>query len=594
MDTIKLNLARKWRPQNFETIIGQDLSVRTLKNSLYLGQYFPVYLFAGQRGCGKTTTARVFAAAINCEQLSTFQKSPKKALMPCLRCSSCTAMQAAKHPDFIEIDAASHTGVDNVRQIIESSSLLPLMGHKKVYLIDEAHMLSKAAFNALLKILEEPPASALFILATTNPLKVIDTVRSRCFQLFFSSIDLESLLQYLQQVCQKESIEYHDDALTLIITQAEGSARDALNLLEQVRFSSKVVSRDVVLSLLGHIDDSQLICMIKTVLQGSPLEVLQLLQSLQCDRYSAEFIWKRLTELLRALLWLKHGVNPSQFITGIDSLQDLVKQCSLQQLHAMLEMLYANEAIMLKTTTQHALLEMVLLQVCQSNKKSSGGSSSSSAAQQQASVVGEQENDDEQDDDEDEQEYDDDEQEDKEDEEVENAGYMEQWAQFIACLETLNDPLVVSIFKQARIMYKTEPFDQLDIEFTKDLEFFKNWLEDTKQVWLPLLQKVYSKKVTLNPLFTGIKKESTKIKRISVPPQKIHQPVIQSAQEVSTERKKTTMYKANTWKKRARRVPQRSETVVDVSDEVVWKKANLLLQNFPGTVTETSEHVYEQ
>ncbi len=592
MDTIKLNLARKWRPQNFETIIGQDLSVRTLKNSLYLGQYFPVYLFAGQRGCGKTTMARVFAAAINCEQLSAFQKKPKKALMPCLRCSSCTAMQAAKHPDFIEIDAASHTGVDNVRQIIESSSLMPLMGHKKIYLIDEAHMLSKAAFNALLKILEEPPTSALFILATTNLLKVIDTVRSRCFQLFFSSIDLESLLQYLQQICQKESIEYHDDALTLIITQAEGSARDALNLLEQVRFSSKVVSRDAVLSLLGHIDDCQLIRMIETVLQGSPLEVLQLLQSLQCDRYSAELIWKRLTELLRALLWLKHGVNPSQFISGIDGLRDLVKQCSLQQLHDMLEMLYANEAIMLKTTTQHALLEMVLLQVCQSNKKPSGGSSSSSAAQQQVSVVGEQ--DDEQDDeDEDEQEYDD-EQEEEKDEEVENKGYMEHGAQFIACLETSNDPLVISIFKQARIIRKQEPSDQLDVEFAKDLAFFKNWLEDTKQVWLPWLQKVYSKEVILNLLFTGIKKESTKIKSITVPQQKIRQPVIQSVQKISIERKKTAMYKANTWNKRASRVPQRAETVVDVSDEAVWKKANLLLRNFPGTVTETSERVYER
>jgi len=411
--------------------------------------------------------------------------------------------------------------------------------------------------------------------------------------LFFSSIDLESLFQYIQQVCQKESIEYHDDALTLIITQAEGSARDALNLLEQVRFSSKVVSRDAVLSLLGHIDDGQLVRMIKTVFQGSPLELLQLLQSLQCDRYSAEFIWKRLTELLRALLWLKHGVNPSQRIAGIDSLRDLVKQCSLQQLHDMLEVLYANEAIMLKTTTQHALLEMVLLQVCQSNKKPSGGSSSSSAAQQQASVVGEQADDDEQDEDEDEQEYDE-EQEDEEDEEVENAGYMEQWAQFIACLETLNDPLIISIFKQARIIYNAELSDQLDIEFTKDLEFFKNWLEDTKQAWLPLLQKVYSKEVILNPLFTGMKKESTKIRHIPVPQQKIQQPVIQSAKKAPIERKKTNMYKANTWKKRVRRVPQRVETVVDVSDEAVWKKANLLLQNFPGTVTETYEHAYER
>ena len=159
--TTQLNLARKWRSRDFDHIIGQDLSVRILKNSLYLDHFFPVYLFAGQRGCGKTTTARVFASAINCEQFEQFRKQPKKHIVPCLACASCIAMLEGKHPDFIEMDAASHTGVDNIRSIIDASSLLPLMGRKKIYLIDEAHMLSKAAFNAFLKILEEPPASVL-------------------------------------------------------------------------------------------------------------------------------------------------------------------------------------------------------------------------------------------------------------------------------------------------------------------------------------------------------------------------------------------------------------------------------------------------
>jgi len=150
---VNLNLARKWRSRNFDQIVGQDLAIRMLRNSLYLSQFFPVYLFAGQRGCGKTSTARVFASAINCANLSKFQKNPKKCHVPCLECESCCAMLSGNHPDFIEIDAASHTGVDNVRQIIESSSYMPLMGKKKIYLIDEAHMLSKAAFNAFLKIL---------------------------------------------------------------------------------------------------------------------------------------------------------------------------------------------------------------------------------------------------------------------------------------------------------------------------------------------------------------------------------------------------------------------------------------------------------
>ena len=280
MDTITRNLARKLRSQNFNQIIGQELTIKILKNSLYKTHYFPVYLFAGQRGCGKTTTARVFAAALNCEKLVQFQKNPKK-LVPCLSCISCISMKSGRHPDFIEIDAASHTGVDNVRQIIESATLLPLMGHKKIYLIDEAHMLSKAAFNALLKILEEPPSSVLFILATTIPLKIIDTVRSRCFQLFFKPIRTEILLEYLKKVCTQEKIRYDIPALELIIDQAEGSVRDALNLLEQVRFLGKTVSKEIVLQTLGYIDDNQLLCILTAVLQQQPQQVLNILKMLQ-------------------------------------------------------------------------------------------------------------------------------------------------------------------------------------------------------------------------------------------------------------------------------------------------------------------------
>src|SRR5262245_27691452 len=146
MNEIKLNLARKWRSKNFDKIIGQDLCVRILKNSLYKGQLFPVYLLCGQRGCGRTTRARILAAADNGQGHSEFLLNPQRAVTTCLICSSGKAMAAGNHPDFIEIDAASHTGVDNVRAIIEASSYMPLMGTKKIYLIDEAHMLSKAAF----------------------------------------------------------------------------------------------------------------------------------------------------------------------------------------------------------------------------------------------------------------------------------------------------------------------------------------------------------------------------------------------------------------------------------------------------------------
>src|SRR3989338_3060341 len=231
MEHVELNLARKWRSKNFQEVIGQPLAVRILQNSLYLKQFFPVYLFAGQRGCGKTSTARIFAAAVNCARLPEFQADPRKVTIPCLQCESCIAMSKAQHPDFIEIDAASHTGVDNVRNIIDSSSFLPLLSQKKIYLIDEAHMLSKAAFNAFLKIMEEPPQSVVFILATTDVEKIIDTVRSRCFQLFFDPIDETKLLMHLVKICKEENIKFDEAGLKLIIKESEGSARDALNLL---------------------------------------------------------------------------------------------------------------------------------------------------------------------------------------------------------------------------------------------------------------------------------------------------------------------------------------------------------------------------
>src|SRR3990167_1079967 len=265
MSAVQLNLARKWRSKRFDEIVGQPLPVRMLKNSLFLSQFFPVYLFAGQRGCGKTTTARVFAAAINCERLPLFQKNPREELLPCLACVSCKAMASGDHPDFIEMDAASNTGVDNVRLIIDAASLLPVLGHKKIYLIDEAHMLSKAAFNAFLKLLEEPPASVLFMLATTDPYKIIDTVRSRCFQLFFTALPSSALQEHLEVICAAESIQVEQSALALIVRETEGSARDAINLLEQVRFAHSVVTEQAVAQLLGRVSEQELFALVQAL-----------------------------------------------------------------------------------------------------------------------------------------------------------------------------------------------------------------------------------------------------------------------------------------------------------------------------------------
>ena len=361
----QLNLTRKWRSKNFDHLVGQELTIKILKNGLYLGQFFPVYLFAGQRGCGKTSMARIFAAALNCSQLEAFQKNPKKSPVPCLTCPSCSAMAQGRHPDFFEIDAASHTGVDTIRTIIEASQLLPLMSPKKIYVIDEAHMLSKASCNALLKILEEPPQSVIFMLATTDPLKIIETVRSRCFQLLFKPIATDLLVNHLAHICQQEAISYEDNALELIVHETHGSARDAINLLEQVRFSSKTVNKNAVVLVLGHVHDEHLITIMMNMVQQNPADLIKFLHSIQFETFSADFIWNRLIELIREALLIKYDIKPTTFAAHADQLHALAQACPVSLFHTFLETLYLNEMSFLKTSSKHALLEIILLQLCQ-------------------------------------------------------------------------------------------------------------------------------------------------------------------------------------------------------------------------------------
>lgn len=362
-----LNLARKWRPKRFDTIIGQDVSVRMLKNSLYLNKFFPVYLFAGQRGCGKTSSARVFAAAVNCQKLVQFQADPLQDAVPCLECPSCLAMASGSHPDFIEVDAASHTGVDNVRQIIDTSNYMPLLGQRKAYLIDEAHMLSKAAFNAFLKLLEEPPATVIFMLATTEVQKIPQTVLSRCFQVTFTPITHDSLRQHLGMLCAHEHVDIEADALDIIIQETEGSARDAINLLERVRFSGTTITLQMVLDVLGKLAYSQLIDLFEPCIDGDSSAVLEQLRALGFEQRSAQMLWDMLIQLCRCLVWIKYGVTtiPHAFEKYKPALEVLAKKCSINRLNAMLQLLWEQEELFLKTNKKHLFLEMVLLQLCQ-------------------------------------------------------------------------------------------------------------------------------------------------------------------------------------------------------------------------------------
>ncbi|MGV8933010.1 MAG: DNA polymerase III subunit gamma/tau [Gallionellaceae bacterium] len=251
-------LARKWRPRNFAQLAGQEHVVQALSNALAQNRLHHAYLFTGTRGVGKTTIARIFAKSLNCETGIT--------ATPCGTCSACTEIDSGRFIDLIELDAASNTQVDNMRELLESALYAPTSGRFKVYIIDEVHMLSKSAFNAMLKTLEEPPAHVKFILATTDPQKIPVTVLSRCLQFNLKQLPPVLILKHLQFVLEQEQIPFENGALSLVARAAQGSMRDALSLMDQaIAYSDAKVEEATVRTMLGTIDQSYLFDLLQTL-----------------------------------------------------------------------------------------------------------------------------------------------------------------------------------------------------------------------------------------------------------------------------------------------------------------------------------------
>jgi DNA polymerase-3 subunit gamma/tau len=257
-------LARKWRPKQFQDVIGQEHVTKTLQNSVLKKQIGHAYLLTGTRGVGKTTIARIFAKSIRCEQLTAEGN-------PCLECSACSSIDDNTSLDYIEIDGASNTGVDNIRELIENVQYLPTSGEHKVYVIDEVHMLSVNAFNALLKTLEEPPAHVVFVFATTDPQKLLGTVLSRVQRFDFKSVDIDTLVSHIEKISNAEEIVFEEKNLIKELAKhGKGSVRDTLSLLDQIMSLSldKNISEDILLMSLGLAKTQSLSGLLEGIFQG--------------------------------------------------------------------------------------------------------------------------------------------------------------------------------------------------------------------------------------------------------------------------------------------------------------------------------------
>ena len=257
-------LARKYRPSSFSEVVGQEHVLKALENSISQNKLHQAYIFSGTRGVGKTTIARVFSKCLNCMQAD----SPQ--VIPCDKCSACEEIKIGRHMEFLEVDAASRTGVDDMRELLDSVQYKPANARFKIYLIDEVHMLSKSSFNALLKTLEEPPPHVMFLMATTEVEKVPKTVLSRCLQLNLKVIPEAKIQLHLKSLLDLESIEYDEESIALIADSAQGSVRDGLTLLDQaIAHGNGSLNSDDVKALLGTIDQSYIIELVEQVVAGN-------------------------------------------------------------------------------------------------------------------------------------------------------------------------------------------------------------------------------------------------------------------------------------------------------------------------------------
>lgn len=352
-------LHHKYRPQTFGALVGQDAIATTLTSALNQRRIAPAYLFCGPRGTGKTSSARILAKSLNC--IAQDQPTPD----PCGICETCRSITNGSALDFIEIDAASNTGVDNIRELIERAQFAPVQCRYKVYVIDECHMLSTAAFNALLKTLEEPPSNVVFILATTDPQRVLPTIISRCQRFDYRRIPLEPMIAHLRKIADQENIVINDEALRLVAQVSQGGLRDAQSLLDQLSLLAPPVEADAVWDLVGAVPERDLLALVQAILSDDGTAVLDGARKLMDRGREPLIVLQNLAGFYRDLLIAKTAGDRHDLVaitppTWAD-MQTLVQQLDPTVLLLGQQHLRSAE-VQIKNTTQPRLwLEVTLL-----------------------------------------------------------------------------------------------------------------------------------------------------------------------------------------------------------------------------------------
>lgn len=355
-----LVLARKWRPQLFEDLVGQEHVSQTLKNAISSDRVHHAFLFTGARGVGKTSAARIFAKALNCQQGPTTE--------PCGTCPSCVEITASQGIDVFEIDGASNTGVDDIRELRENIRYLPSQSRYKIFIIDEVHMLSINAFNALLKTLEEPPEHAKFIFATTEPHKIPITILSRCQRFDFRKIGLAPLQGRLRHIVTQENIQISDTGLSMIARSGGGSMRDALSTLDQViAFCGEQIADEDLQGLLGLVSRRLLLDCIESILTRDARQALTAVQRVDEHGHSFRQFCQQLVELVRALVILKVVEQPADLLdyaeAELQELRSLATPASLDDLQRLLSLLIRTEAELAVSNYPRLTMEMVLVKL---------------------------------------------------------------------------------------------------------------------------------------------------------------------------------------------------------------------------------------